>query len=225
MVKARIRKIIQETPDVKTFILELDENMDFKAGQFVMAEIPEDKFNQKIPPKPFSIANAPNDKYEMRLIIKIQPDGAFSPYLDKLKVGDELGVKGPYGRFTLERGESKEVTLIGAGTGIAPIRGIMEFALKNKIKVNLFYCDKTEEHLININEFDNLSKEINAKIFVTREKNSKRICRYIEKEDLKNTTKQGLFFVCGPPTFVNKKVEILESLGIKENQIKTERYG
>ena len=230
MVKATIRKIIQETPDIKRLILELDKNMPFKAGQFVMLKIDSERFDKVIPTRAYSITNAPNDKFEIQIIAKIIPDSKFSQYLDQLEEHEEIEVQGPYGRFTLsEKDTEKEITLLGAGTGVAPLVGIMDYALQNHIKTHLIYCDKNDEDLINIKQFDELAEKnkITCKILTTRDKDSKRTKGRITLEYLKENlpTRKGLFFVCGPPEYVNNVVEYLEELGIDEDNIKTERYG
>ncbi len=230
MVKATIREIIQETSDIKRLILELDKNMPFKAGQFVMLKIDSERFDKNIPTRAYSIANAPNDKFEVQIIAKIIPNSNFSQYLNQLEIHEEIELQGPYGRFTLsEEDKEKEVTLLGAGTGIAPLVGIMEYALENNIKSHVIYCDKTDEDLINIKQFDELAKsnKITCKISTTRDKDSKRTKSHITLEYLKENlpTRKGLFFVCGPPEYVNNIVGYLEELGIKEENIKTERYG
>lgn len=230
MVKSTIREIIQETPEVKRFILELEKNMSFKAGQFVMLKIDQERFEKNIPTRAYSIANAPNDKFEIQIIAKIIPDSNFSQYLNQLEVHEEIEVQGPYGRFTLsEEDKTNEVTLLGAGTGIAPLVGIMDYALENNIKSHVIYCDKTDEDLININQFDELEKsnKITCKISTTRDKDSKRTKGHITLEYLKENlpTRKGLFFVCGPPEYVNSVVGYLEELGIDSDKIKTERYG
>ena len=226
MVKATIRKIWNETPDIKIFILELEKNMPFKAGQFVMLNIDKDRFGKLIPSRAYSIANAPNEKYEIKIIAKIIPDSAFSQFLDKLNEHDKLEVLGPYGRFVLKENEAKNITLIGAGTGIAPLIGIMDFALENNIKVDLFYCDKTEKDLIHKTEIEKLlkSKKINGKLIITREtsKYSGRINFDFLKSNIRSSDK---YFICGPPEFVNEVVKNLENQGISEEDIKTERYG
>ena len=230
MVKAKIREIIQETPDIKRLILELDKNMPFKAGQFVMLKIDSERFDKLIPTRAYSIANAPNNKFEILIIIKIIPNSNFSQYLDQLEEHEEIEVQGPYGRFTLsDKDKAKEVTLLGAGTGVAPLVGIMEYALQNNIKSHLIYCDKTDEDLINIKQFDELTqnKKITSKILTTRDKDSKRTKGRITLEYLQENlpTRKGLFFVCGPPEYVNNVVGYLEELGIENDNIKTERYG
>jgi len=226
MVKSIIRKIWNETPDVKIFILELEKNIPFKAGQFVMLKIDKERFNKLIPSRAYSIANSPNEKHEIKVIAKIIPDSAFSQFLDKLNEHDELEVLGPYGRFFLKENDAKSITLIGAGTGIAPLMGIMDFALENNIKVDLFYCDKTEKDLIHKKEIEELlnSKKIKGKIIVTREKSS--YSGRINSDFLKsNIGSSDKYFICGPPKFVNEVTKNLENQGISEEDIKTERYG
>ncbi len=226
MVKAMIRKIHNDTPEVKTFILELEKNMPFKAGQFVMLKIDKGRFDKLIPSRAYSIANAPNEKHEIKIIAKIIPKGVFSPFLDRLAEHEEIEILGPYGRFTLIENEAKSITLIGAGTGVAPLIGIMDFALSNNIKVDLFYSDKTERDLIHKNEIEDLltSKKIRGKLVTTRETSnySGRIDAKFLKSNIKPSDK---YFVCGPPQFVNDVVQNLEAQGIPENDIKTERYG
>ena len=230
MVKAMIREITQETPDVKRFILELDKNMTFKAGQFVMLKIDTERFEKLIPTRAYSIANAPNNKFEIKILAKIIPNSHFSKYLGQMEAMEEIEVLGPYGRFTLsEKDNVKHVTLIGAGTGVAPLVGIMEYALQKKIETHVVYCDKGEEHLINIKQFDELTnqKKITSSILTTRDKKSERIQTHVTPDFLEEDLprRDSLFFVCGPPEFVNNVINYLTQLGIGDEQIKTERYG
>ena len=150
----------------------------------------------------------------------------FSQFLDKLNEHDELDVLGPYGRFVLKENEAKSITLIGAGTGIAPLIGIMDFALENNIKVDLFYCDKTEKDLIHKTEIEKLLnfKKIKGKLIVTRETSN--YSGKIDSNFLKsNISSSDKYFICGPPEFVNEVVKNIENQGISEEDIKTERYG
>ncbi len=221
-----IRTVYNDTSDVKTFILELEKNMPFKAGQFVMLKIDKERFNKLIPSRAYSIANAPNDKHELKIIAKIIPKGVFSPFLDKLSEHEEIEVMGPYGRFTLKESEAKSITLIGAGTGVAPLIGIMDFALEKNIKVDLFYSDKTEKDLIHKQELEKLLKsdKIGGRLVTTREDSN--YSGRIDARFLKlNVRPSDKYFVCGPTQFVNDVVKNLESQGVPEKDIKTERYG
>ena len=66
-------------------------------------------------------ASTPTDKDRLEFIIKIYKGGLFSGYLDeRMRVGDELELVGPYGKFELAEGAA-EVICIGDGSGLAPV--------------------------------------------------------------------------------------------------------
>lgn len=224
-MKATVRKIIQETPYDKTWILTLEESMSYKTSQFVMLNVKR-KFPDKKIPKAFSIACTPENRKEIWVTARIYPDGYITPAMDKLEVGDEIDVTGPHGKFVYESGKT---TLLGAGTGIAPLRGILHCALNDNQEVELFYSDRSEKHLIYKKEFEKLDKEnrIKSHFFVTREPaNKKRYTHRINHEFLKKSikSKDGFFYVCGPQAFVDDMIEVLKELGIKDNQIKKEMF-
>ena len=220
-MKSIIRKIWNETRNVKAVVLELDKNMPFKSGQFVMVKIPKEKFDKLIPARAYSIANAPNDIYEIKLFIKIYEDGRFSSYFNKLKEGDELEISGPFGRFVLDENDSDSINFIAAGTGIAPFFSMYELANKNKIKCNLIYSERKEEDIIGKKILDEgFKNNISGKYVITSNESR------IDKDFLsKNLIDSKLYFICGPPEFVNSIYDNLIELGVKEEKIRTERYG
>lgn len=220
-MKSIIRKVWNETRTVKTVVLELEKNMDFKAGQFVMISIPKNKFGKLIPARAYSIANAPNDRYEIKLYIKIYEDGRFSSYFNQLEEGDELEISGPFGRFILDDSNLQSINFIAAGTGIAPFFSMYEFSNKNNIKCNLIYSERTEEDIIGKKIIDDgFSNNLSGKYVITS-KDSRINKEFIEN----NIIKSNLYFICGPPEFVNDIYDMLVELGVKEEKIKTERYG
>ena len=47
------------------------------------------------------------------MVIKAYPDGNVSAYIDKLKVGDEISVKGPFAKIKYEPNMKKSIGMIG----------------------------------------------------------------------------------------------------------------
>ncbi len=223
-MKATVKKIIQETHDVKSWILKLEGPMDYKTSQFVMVNLDEKRFGKKIPQLAYSIACPPN-KNEIMITARIHEGGTISPYLNQLKVDEEIEIKGPYGKFIYEGGKT---TLIGAGTGIAPLYGIMHCALNDGQDVELYYSDRTEKDLIYKDELEKLAEEDRIKLylFVTREPgHDKYITKRIGYDFLEsNLKKDGFFYVCGPPKFVENIIKNLERIGISKEQIKKEEF-
>ncbi len=82
----------------------------------------------------YSIANAPHDNEFIELQVKLIPGGRFSPRVfTSLEVGDTLAIEGPFGRFTLRPGE-RPILLVATSTGFAPIKSIVEDALRRGVR-------------------------------------------------------------------------------------------
>jgi len=77
---------------------------------------------------PYSIASAndPNKPGEFELAVAIH---AGADVMDTLPIGAELEVEGPAGAFTWQASPSPAALLVGAGTGIAPLRALIEAEL------------------------------------------------------------------------------------------------
>src|SRR3989338_972131 len=107
-VAMTIKEILIETEQVKTFVL--DGSVGAKPGQFVNVWIP------RVDEKPFSVAM--DNGTELHL--SIAAVGPFSNKMHELKVGDKVGVRGPFGsRFTCEDGE--HLAFLAGGYGAAPL--------------------------------------------------------------------------------------------------------
>lgn len=75
----------------------------------------------------YSIANAPRRDGTLDLIIKRYPGGVLSRYwFDEAAVGDLLRLEGPLGTFFLRDQPIDHLVLLATGTGIAPVRAILE---------------------------------------------------------------------------------------------------
>jgi len=77
---------------------------------------------------PYSIASAndPQKPGEFELAVAVR---AGADVMDALPIGAELSVEGPGGAFTWQAEPSPSALLVGAGTGIAPLRALVEAEL------------------------------------------------------------------------------------------------
>ena len=79
----------------------------------------------------------PDPDGEVRVAVKQVPGGAFSSYVaSTVKVGDELEVMGPEGRFTpaVDPRPRRHVLALAAGSGITPVLGIVRHLLGTEPK-------------------------------------------------------------------------------------------
>jgi CDP-4-dehydro-6-deoxyglucose reductase, E3 len=75
----------------------------------------------------YSIANAPREDGKLTLQISKVPDGEMSHYwFCEAKANDLLRLEGPLGTFSLRKTKAKQLILLATGTGIAPIKALLE---------------------------------------------------------------------------------------------------
>jgi len=107
-------------------LLEPPSPLSYHSGQFINLRRSDGEMRN------YSLASVPElDRY---LEIQVQriPDGVMSNWIfDELKVGDQLEFQGPSGRCYYYPGEpAGSLLLLGTGTGLAPLLGIVRDALQ-----------------------------------------------------------------------------------------------
>ena len=98
----------------------------------------------------FSLANAPHDDEFIELHIRHIPDGEFTgAVFDEMKEKDMLRIEGPFGNFYLQEESDRPIILMAGGTGFAPIKGMIEHALKVGLErpIHLYWGVKAKEDL------------------------------------------------------------------------------
>lgn len=126
----RCTRIIQETPDTKTFCLVGEPRVRFAnylPGQFTNLAVEID--GQQVV-RPYSLASSPTSPHSLWLTVKRVPSsspdtppGLVSNWLhDNLSVGDRLKLLGgPLGTFTFLPEVPPKLLLVSAGSGITPM--------------------------------------------------------------------------------------------------------
>ncbi|MDA9983897.1 FAD-binding oxidoreductase [Porticoccaceae bacterium] len=75
----------------------------------------------------YSIANAPNSDGKIELMVKKVNDGFMSDYLfNRAALNDLLRIEGPQGTFSYRDNGSKNIIFLATGTGIAPVRAMLQ---------------------------------------------------------------------------------------------------
>lgn len=127
----RVQKLERLAPDVIALQLKLpmNERLQFLAGQYIEILL---KDGQR---RAFSLANAPYDDELLQLHIRLIPGGQFTEHVfHAMKEREMLRIEGPHGSFFLREESSKPIILLAGGTGFAPIKSLVEYAIHSKIK-------------------------------------------------------------------------------------------
>ena len=121
--RARLARIETLTGTTKHFVFEVagPKPFGFTAGQFVSLYLRRSDHEDN---RAYSIASAPNSN-RFDLCLNRVPDGYFSNHLCDLVPGATIDFEGPFGFFVL-RQPPRDSVFIATGTGIAPIRGMLQ---------------------------------------------------------------------------------------------------
>ncbi|MBU1089856.1 dihydroorotate dehydrogenase electron transfer subunit [Patescibacteria group bacterium] len=140
-----IKEIINEAEGIKTFVFESE--MNFEPGQFVMVWLP------RIDEKPFGVWRVKSGE----LRISVSAAGDFSRKLHELKIGDKIGIRGPFGHgFTIP--EKKRIALVGGGFGVAPLLGLAERA--EDCEMNFIIGARSENLIFGKNHAEKLGAKV-----------------------------------------------------------------
>jgi sulfite reductase subunit B len=220
---AKIVKIIDETPNIKTFTFKrLDgEKFPFKTGQFVELTI----FG--VGEAPFTPSSSP---FETDTIdITIMKTGRMTEVLHSMKEGDIVGLRGPYGNgYPVESFKGKEILIIGGGVGLAPLRSLLLTLfsmMKDYKKVILAYGAKTPQDVVYKYLFPEWRKIQNLEILRSVDK-----CQVGEWNETTGVVtclldkivvdvKNSVSIVCGPPIMMKFTTVKLLNMGYKPEQI------
>ena len=235
----KVVEIRQETPNVKSLILDLPDWTTHLAGQHVDVRLTsEDGYQAQ---RSYSIASAPEDTYLMLTVERIK-SGEVSPYLtEDLRIGDRIELRGPIGGYFVwsarnTKNESTPLFLIAGGSGVVPLMAMIRHRANSdsKVPTKLLYSSHSYDDVIYREELDHLSATDTSLTVIhtlTRMQPQnwmsyrRRIDRAMLAETAWQPSQKPIAFTSGPTALVELVANDLLELGYEPECIKTERFG
>lgn len=115
------------TWEIREVVLEVTGGGDFSfaSGQYVQLFLPGTESSAEPRYRAYSMASPPSAQPLLSFFVKREPGGVVSPYIcDRLRVGDTLAIRGPFGDFRMHASQ-RQILFIAGGTGLAPIRSML----------------------------------------------------------------------------------------------------
>jgi predicted ferric reductase len=166
---------------------------------------------------PFSLSAAPNPRW-LRLTVKIVGDHTES--LQYLEPGTRVFAEGPSGVFTADRAIRPRALLIAGGSGIAPIRALLEDLPEHTVVI---YRARTEEELLFRDELDWLARAREAQVWYVIGSRDDPAPRYLftarGMRELVPDIRRRDIYLCGPPGLVEVSLRTLRRLRVPRRQI------
>ena len=225
---AKVLKAENLTPKMHYFELEADDPLEVIPGQYVSVKVSDTRVNC------YSVAGSefPN---KFNLLVDSTPGGPGSKFFESLKVGDKIAFLGPFGNFKLKQNEEVENMLFfGTGCGTAPLKYMIESALKEdkkdrKIKLYLGvnnFCDVFFKDYFNdlTKKYENFSYEIAVNNPDPNWDGPTGYITELVKKDFPDTSKCSAY-LCGNKFMVEDVSKVLLERGCPEERIYTEKYG
>ena len=147
-ITVRCVQVIDETDDVKTFrfVAEPPILFSYKPGQFVTLDLEIDGLPVK---RSYSISSSPSRPHTLEITVKrvpAPPDardlpaGLVSNWLhDNIKVGSEVKLNGPMGKFTCADHRADKLLFISAGSGITPMMSMSKWLCDTGADVDVVF--------------------------------------------------------------------------------------
>ena len=151
----RVERLEKVTHDVIIMELALDSGASFAfaAGQYMSLHF------DGLPPRDFSLANLPGETPLEFHVRQVQGGTVGHHLAGRLRVGDQVAIKGPYGDAYLRPDHDGPIVAVAGSTGLAPIKSIVETALAEGMAkpIYLYFGVRAERDLYLIDHFEALA--------------------------------------------------------------------
>lgn len=215
-----------DTPDVKTFRVEAlagGKTFEHMPGQCAMLSIP------GVGEAMFSITSSPTNHAFMEFSIK--KCGCLTKWLHQMDVGQQIAIRGPYGRpFPVETElKGQDLLFIAGGIGLAPLRSVINYVRDNRQnygKINIVYGSRSMDDLVDYPEIENeWCREAGINVYLTIDRPQEGwnghvgfVPNYVAELGF---DPQGKVLVCGPPIMIKFVLQGLDKLGFERTQVFT----
>ena len=221
-----VTDIRRDTPDVKTFRVQaLDGGKCFEhiPGQCAMLSIP------GVGEAMFSITSSPTNTEYMEFSIK--KCGCLTTWLHAMDVGQQITIRGPYGKhFPVEdEFKGKDLMVVAGGVGLAPVRSVINYVRAKRQdygKVMIVYGSRSKEDLLDYNEIlSEWMQDDGVEVYLTIDRPQDDwdghvgfVPNYVKEL---NPSKDYTVIMCGPPIMIKFTLANLKEMGFAETQVYT----
>lgn len=209
-VTLKVKDVRQDSPILKTFVFE--RNLRAKPGQFVMVWVP------GVDEVPMSIGWQTDTEFHMGIA---KAGDCTSVIFDKIKPGDKLGIRGPYGSSFALPAEAKKIVVIGGGYGTPPMLCLAQEARAKNIEVIAFLGARSKDYVI----YEDWFKKLGCDVQVATDDGSAGHKGYVTDllEAYLAKHKADGIYTCGPEKMMVKVAQMGDKHKVF-TQVSLERY-
>ncbi len=213
----RIKRIVQETADTRTYVL--DAPFPYRAGQFLTVRACGAL-------RSYSMSSSPDTDSELMTTVKRVPGGLVSNWMhDHLAPGDVIETTYPAGVFCLREGTAPLIALCG-GSGVTPILSLVKTALATTgRRVRVLAADRDADSVIFGDTLAELAEAHPGRFEIRHHLDDAR--GFVTGAEIWEFVEGDLdadFYLCGPAPFMELAENTLLAGGTDAGQIVAERF-
>ena len=221
---ARIVARRDDAPGVATFTMRfLDaaarRHFRFDLGQFNMV------YAFGVGEVPISIVSDPEEPERLEHTIRLA--GRVTTAMLRWRVGDVVGLRGPYGMgWPMAAARGRDVVIVTGGLGCAPVVGVVDYIFRRRDyygDLHILHGVKTPHDLLYHERFDSWRKEPRTHVYLTSDQPDRtwryRIGVVTELFDELRVEPSAVAMICGPDMMMRHALRALRQKGIGERAI------
>jgi len=240
-IKVKVIEKQHQSDDVVTFTLQGENGFalpKFKPGQYISVAVHIEELNLR-QIRQYSLSDANQDN-TYRITVKrekgdeYKPRGNVSNWLHQhVRVGSVVDISYPCGNFTPDVLAQQPIGLISAGVGITPmISMVKEISINNPTRKILFaHAARSRASIAHIDEVQQAKSALNQleTVFFLNESKKQHADEREGRMDLSAHIsadfKDGVYYICGPQSFMDDQRDALLELGVAPSMIHREVFG
>lgn len=238
--RLRVLAVVQETPSVKTFVVEAADGLDlhYRAGQHLTLLV---DVGGRVERRCYSFSSAPAAGSGAAFTVKRVEGGVVSNYLhDRVEAGQILKAADSSGSFTLapEPGVAKDaartVAMVAGGVGITPLVSMIEELLLEEPHsgVHLLYGSRCEAEILFRRRLDGLASRFPSRLRVTYAVDQAGsdwpgVVGALDGASVVRLLGSDVadgYYLCGPEAMMDGALSALRAGGVDDTRIHLERF-
>tara|TARA_B100000686_G_scaffold347819_1_gene437382 strand:+ start:990 stop:2015 length:1026 start_codon:yes stop_codon:yes gene_type:complete len=224
----QVINITPKTHDISSVELEIVAGGPFvySAGQYSIVTF------ENQPAREYSMATMATDPFIEFHVRRVSGGKVSNFVLDSLSSGDTVLVEGPFGNSWLRELHGGPIITLAGGSGIAPIKAIIEKALALGLKkeIRLYFGVREDRDLYLVKHFVSLTKIHPNFCFIpvlsepgVKTKRRTGLLHNVIKEDYAVLTGSKVY-LAGPPAMIEAATKTVEKLGVTQEDIHADAF-
>jgi phenol hydroxylase P5 protein len=224
-------RLAKLTPTIMGVWLKLDQPLHFQAGQYINLQVPGEHTARA-----FSLANDPAHANEVELNVRLVPGGKATSWIhESLKVGDQVTIAGPYGRFFVRKSAAVPLLFLAGGSGLSSPRSMILDLLceGSDLPITLVYGARCQAELYYHDDFERLAAARPNFTYVpvlsdepaeSAWTGTRGFVHQAAKDHFANDFRGHKAYLCGPPVMIDACITTLMQGRLFERDIYTEKF-